>query len=74
MLVSIYRYGNPYARVRGHAQHGGAAGTVASIQRRGLAEWRKPEPGSSRVWWLTETGLAAVRAARAARRAARRRR
>jgi hypothetical protein len=69
MLMSIYRYGNPYACVRGHSEHGGASGTVESIQRRGLATWSRGER-----WSLTTTGLAAVRDARAARRAARRRR
>lgn len=54
-LEDIARSGDPWARVKGQAQHGGWAGVIHAIQREGWARRDAHE------WSVTEAGKAAMR-------------
>lgn len=55
MLESVRDTGDPWARIFGQAAHGGAAGTIASLQKRALLK----HDGTK--WALTPEGTAALK-------------
>lgn len=58
MLEDIERCGDPWARIFGMSEHGGATRTIASLDRLGLI--KRPLPRSRR-WQLTDAGKAALK-------------
>lgn len=55
MLESVRDTGDPWDRIFGQAAHGGAAGTIASLQKRGLVKHTEAK------WALTPEGTAALK-------------
>lgn len=60
MLERIAKHGEPLRGLRGRSQHGGAAGTLASLYRRGLVVGRRPSPTADGRAALVEKGTSYV--------------
>lgn len=61
MLEDTERCGEPYASVRGAAAHGGANGTIASLQRMRLLEWDDKSASRAPCWRVTPAGKEALK-------------